>query len=387
MIVGVPREAHSEEKRVGLVPAGVATLKKNNIEVLLESGAGSQAGYPDGAYEDKGARITSRREEVFEKSDIIIQVRGIGANPKLGRFDISRFRKGQALVCQLEPLAALPEIQELAGTGVIAFALEFLPRITRAQSMDILSSQASIAGYKSVILAAEILPRIFPMMTTAAGTLSPARVFVIGAGVAGLQAVATSRRLGAVVQAYDVRPTVKDQVQSLGARFVELELEGAEGRGGYARAMDEDFYRKQQEMMAEVISRSDVVISTAAIPGKRAPILITGAMVSGMVPGSVIVDVAAERGGNCELTRPGEIVEQHGVQIAGPLNLPSSVPFHASLAFSGNITAFLLNLVRDGAIAVNLEDEIIRETLVCRDGLITAPRVQEAVQQQNPERR
>ncbi len=375
--VGVPREVQPEEKRVALTPAGAAALKRLNIDVIIEKGAGVQAGYLDSAYEESGAAISEQRDGVFQGSDIIVQVRGLGANPKLGRFDISRFRRGQAYISQLEPLAAPDEIRQLAESGAVAFALEFLPRITRAQKMDILSSQASIAGYKSVILAAEILPRVFPMMTTAAGTLAAARLFVIGGGVAGLQAIATARRLGAAVTAYDVQPAVKEQVQSLGAKFIELDLETAEGPGGNAKAMDEAFYEKQCAMMTETLSSVDVVITTASLPGKRAPVLITNQMVSQMMPGSVIVDVAAERGGNCELTRPGELIEQHGVHIAGPLNLPGSVPFHASQTFSGNIAAFIENLVKDGRIALNMDDEIIRDTLICRDGAVTARRLQE----------
>lgn len=377
MIIGVPREAHTEEKRVALTPHAASSLKKKGLEILIESGAGMQAGYPDSAYQEAGARILSERNNVFQRSDLIIMVRGYGANPKLGKFDLSRMRKDQLLVCMLEPLASPNEMKELSETGVIAFALELLPRITRAQSMDVLSSQASISGYKAVILAAEFLPRLFPMMTTAAGTLSAARVFVIGAGVAGLQAIATAKRLGAVVQGYDVRASVKEQVQSLGARFVELDLGTAEGQGGYAKEMDEAFYEKQREMMAKVLTQSDVVITTASVPGRRAPVLIDSSMVRGMAPGSVIIDISAERGGNCELTKPGEVVEQHDVTIAGPLNLPSSVPYHASQAYANNIAAFILNLVKDGQAQIDMEDEIIRDTLVCRDGAIVNKAVQE----------
>ena len=382
LTVGVPREAHTEERRVALTPAATATLKKKNIDVIIEQGAGNSAGYPDRAYEEKGAVVVGQRDEVFQKADVIAQVRGLGANGKLGEFDIHRFRQGQLFIAQMEPFASLNEIKALADKGALGFALELVPRITRAQNMDVLSSQASIAGYKAVILAAEILPRLFPMMTTAAGTLTAARVFIIGAGVAGLQAIATARRLGAVINAYDVRPAVKEQVQSLGAKFVELPLETAEGQGGYARAMDEAFYAKQRELMAKVCAASDVVITTAAIPGKKAPILITNEMVAGMTPGSVIVDIAAERGGNCELTRAGEIVEQHGVKVAGPLNLPSSVPFHASQTYANNIVNFLLNMVKDGALTVNAEDEIVRDTLLCRDGAVVNAKLLEALQAQ-----
>jgi H+-translocating NAD(P) transhydrogenase subunit alpha len=288
-------------------------------------------------------------------------------------------RPGQTVIGSFDPLSSPQAVKEVAATGVNALSMELMPRITRAQSMDALSSMATIAGYKAVLLAASELPRIFPMLMTAAGTLKPARVFVIGVGVAGLQAIATARRLGGVVQAYDVRSAVKDQVQSVGAKFVELPLEAgeAEDKGGYAKALDESFYERQREMMARVVADSDVVITTAAVPGKKAPVLVTGEMVAGMTSGSVVVDLAAERGGNCELTKPGETVVEHGVTIMGPTNLPSTVPYHASQMYARNITTFLLHLYKDGSLRLDGDDEILRETLIARGREVAHPRVRE----------
>ena len=278
-----------------------------------------------------------------------------------------------------EPLTAHAATEAVSARGASLFAMELMPRITRAQSMDALSSMASIAGYKAVLLAAHELPRMFPMMMTAAGTLAPARVFVIGAGVAGLQAIASAKRLGARVEAYDVRPAVREQVESLGARFVELPLETAarEDKGGYAKAQDESFYRRQRELMAKTVAASDVVITTAAIPGKKSPVLVTADAVAGMSPGSVIVDLAAERGGNCELTKADETVHVHGVTILGPTNLPSTVPYHASQMYAKNITTFLQHLVKDGAVRFDLDDEITRETLVTHQGAIVHARLRQ----------
>ena len=378
MIVGIPRETYPGARQVALVPDAVSALAKADLEVLVESGAGEAAGYPDKSYRDKGAKLAADRDEVFARADIILQVHAFGANPQ-GDADLERLRKGQAVIAFLEPLSSAKAAQQLAARGAAAFSMELMPRISRAQSMDALSSMATIAGYKAVLLAAGHLPRMFPMMMTAAGTVTPARVFVIGAGVAGLQAIASSRRLGAIVQAYDVRPAVKEQVESLGARFLEIELEAAdsEDTGGYAREMDEKFYRRQREMMTRVIAESDVVVTTAAVPGKKAPVLVTAEMVKGMRPGSVIVDLAAERGGNCELTTPGETVVEHGVSIIGPVNLPTTVPFHSSQMYSKNITTFLLHLVKEGKLTIDPEDEITRETLVAADGEIVHPRVRE----------
>jgi NAD(P) transhydrogenase subunit alpha len=377
--VGVPKETFPGERRVALVPAGAASLKKAGLEVLVERGAGAEAGFPDDRYADAGARIVVARSDLFAAADVITQVRACGANPQAGRRDFELFRDGQILIASCDPLSEPNIMQEAAARKICSFALEMLPRITRAQSMDILSSMATVAGYKAVLLAAGALPRMFPMMMTAAGTVAPARVFVVGAGVAGLQAIATAKRLGAVVQAYDVRAAVKEQVESLGGKFVEFELDtgGSEQSSGYAKEMGEDFYRKQREMMLKVVADNDVVITTAAIPGKKAPILVTGEMVHAMAPRSVIVDLAAERGGNCELTKPGETVVEAGVTIIGSDNLPATVPYHASEMYSKNVSTFLLNLVDHGAVNLNLDDEIIRDTLITRDGDVVNDRVRE----------
>jgi NAD(P) transhydrogenase subunit alpha len=370
MQIGVPTEQWPGERRVALVPASVPALKKAGLEVLVESGAGERAGFPDAAYRDKGAR-TVGRNEAFGAA-VVLQVRVS---------DVPLMHSGQVSIGMADPLGA-PEIaRELASSGVTAFALELIPRITRAQSMDVLSSMATIAGYKAVLLAAGSLPRMFPLLTTAAGTVAPAHVFIVGVGVAGLQAIATARKLGAVVEAYDVRPAVKEQVQSVGAKFVELPLETAqaEDKGGYAKAQDETFYQRQREMMAKVVAANDVVVTTAVVPGKKAPVLVTSDMVRGMAPGSVVVDLAAERGGNCELTRPDEVVVENGVTILGPTNLPATVPYHASQMYAKNITTFLLHLVKDGAVRVDLSDEITRETLIAQHGEVAHARVRAAL--------
>jgi NAD(P) transhydrogenase subunit alpha len=372
MIVGVPRESYPGERRVSLVPAAVPSLKKTGLEVVVEAGAGEEAGYLDAEYADKGAKILPTRNDVFQAADVLIQVLSHGSNDKTGKNDVSLFRRGQALIGFLRPYGSLETIEDIAAKGVTSFSIELMPRTTRAQSMDALSSMATISGYKAVILAADTLPRLFPMMTTAAGTITPGRVLVIGAGVAGLQAIATARRLGAVVSAYDLRPVVKEQVQSLGGRFVELPIEAKEAQdaGGYARAQDETFYKRQSELLGKVVAENDVVITTAVIPGKKSPILVTKEMVAGMAPGSVIVDLAAERGGNCELSSGGETVIEHGVTIIGVYNLASTVPYHASQMYSRNVTSYLLHLVKDGTLNLNTEDEIIRETMVTKDGEI-----------------
>lgn len=378
MIIGVPKETFPGERRVALIPAAIPPLAKAKLDVLIEAGAGVAAGFPDAAYQEKGARIAARRAEVFSAADVILQVRGFGTNPEAGRPDLTLFKRDQIVIGLQDPLSFPNAAKELAGRGVTVFSLELLPRITRAQSMDVLSSMATIAGYKAVLLAAETLPRMFPMMMTAAGTIAPARVFVIGAGVAGLQAIATAKRLGAVVQAYDVRPAVKEQVKSVGAKFVELPLEAgaAEGEGGYAKAMDEAFYQRQRDMMARVVAESDVVISTAAIPGKKAPILVTAKMVEGMPAGSVIVDLAAESGGNCEKTKPGQTATVHGVTIIGTVNLASTVPYHASQMYAKNIATLLLNMIgKEGKFQLKMEDEIVRGTLIARGGNVEHPQV------------
>jgi len=379
MVIGIPKETFPGERRVAIIPASVAALRKSGLEVMVETKAGMSAGYPDSSYIEKGAEIINDRAEIFSSADIILQIRGLGANPVEGKADLDLMREGQTLIAMLEPLSQPEKIEDLAIRKVSAFALELMPRITRAQSMDVLSSMANISGYKAALLAADALPRMFPMLMTAAGTIVAARVFVMGAGVAGLQAIATAHRLGAVVYAYDVRSAVKEQVQSLGAKFVEVDLDtdNAEGQSGYANEMGEDFYQKQQELMAKVIADSDVVITTAAIPGKTAPILITEDMVERMRPRSVIIDLAAENGGNCSLTRPERSIRKHGVTIIGPVNLASTVPYHASQMYAKNITSFLDLLVKEGEININLEDEIIRATLVTHDGDVVNSKIKE----------
>jgi NAD(P) transhydrogenase subunit alpha len=349
------------------------------MEVLVEAGAGVSAGYPDAEYAAKGAKIVAERSDVFSAADVVLQVLCYGSNDRTGKDDLPLLRQGQVLIGFLRPLGSAETVQEIAARGVTSFSVELIPRTTRAQGMDALSSMGTICGYKAVILAADTLPRIFPMLTTAAGTITPGRVFVIGAGVAGLQAIATARRLGAVTSAYDVRPATKEQVHSLGGKFVELPIEAkdAQDARGYATDQDENFYSRQRELFTKVIAENDVVISAAVIPGKKSPILITKEMVAGMAPGSVIVDLAAERGGNCELTEPGEIVVAHGVTILGSLNLASTVPYHASQMYARNISAFLLHLVKDGKLQVDLEDEITRETLLTRGGEVVNARVRE----------
>lgn len=381
MIVGVLRETYPGEHRVALVPAVLPSLKKGGMDVMVESKAGEQAGYPDSAYVEKGATIASSRAQVFEKADCVVQVRLLGANLTEGQADLTGFRKGQILVGMAEALTAPQSVQDLASREVMAFALELMPRITRAQSMDILSSMGTVAGYKAVLIAASSLPKMFPMLMTAAGTVTPAKVLIIGAGVAGLQAISVAKRLGAAVEAYDIRPAVKEQILSLGAKFVELPLEAgaAEDKGGYAKAQDETFYKKQRELLGKVIATSDVVISTAAVPGKKAPILITAEMVGAMAPGSVIVDLAAERGGNCELTKSGHTIVMHGVTIHGPENLSSTVPFHASQMYAKNVATFLLHLVKKGEIQIDMNDEITKETMLTRNGEVVQPRIREVL--------
>ena len=378
MIVGIPQETFPGETRVALIPASVPALAKAGIDVRVQAGSGQAAGFPDSHYVEKGAKVVPSREEVFA-ADVILQVRAAGANPQAGKADLTKLSAGKIVVGLCDPLGQPKANQEFAATGATLFGLELLPRITRAQSMDVLSSQATIAGYRAVLMAAQELPKIFPMLITAAGTLNAAKAFIVGAGVAGLQAIATARRLGAAVSAYDVRPAAKEQITSLGGKVVEMPLDtsASEGKGGYAQAQDEAFYKKQQELMARVVAGSDVVITTAAVPGQKSPVLITRQAVEGMLPGSVIVDLAAERGGNCELTQAGQRVVHNGVTILGPLNLPAEVPQHASQMYAKNISTFLLNLVKDKQVQINMEDEIIRDTLIARDGQIVCARVQQ----------
>ncbi|HXU50394.1 MAG TPA: Re/Si-specific NAD(P)(+) transhydrogenase subunit alpha [Candidatus Binatia bacterium] len=379
MIVGVVKESFPGERRVALIPAVIPNLAKASLEVTVESGAGWQAGYPDEAFAEKGAKIAPDRASVFAAADIVVQVLCYGSNDKTGRADIPLLRRGQVLIGFLRPLGSRQTVEEIAGTGALAFAVEMMPRSTRAQSMDALSSMATVCGYKAVLIAANTLPRLFPMMTTAAGTITPGRVLVVGAGVAGLQAIATAKRLGAVVSGYDLRPAAKEQVQSLGARFVELPIEAkdAQDAGGYAKAQDEAFYARQRELLGRVVSESDVVITTAVVPGKKAPVLVTKEMVQGMAPGSVIVDLAAERGGNCELTRAEETIVVKGVTIVGEINLASTVPYHASQMYARNLVAFLLLLAKGGKLNLNMQDDIIRDTLLTQNGELVNARVRD----------
>jgi H+-translocating NAD(P) transhydrogenase subunit alpha len=378
MRVAVLRETYEGERRVALVPAAVPSLSKLGLEVIVQAGAGAAAGFTDAAYEKAGCKIVSQRGDVAS-AECLVQVRTLGANPEQGKADLPLLRSGQVVIGLCDPLSNPQAAGELAPRGVTVFALELMPRITRAQSMDVLSSMATVAGYRAVLLAATALPKMFPLLTTAAGTLTPAKVFVVGAGVAGLQAIATARRLGAVVSAYDVRSAVKEQIQSLGAKFVEMPLEAgaAEGKGGYAKEMDEEFYRRQRDLLARVVAESDVVITTAAIPGKQAPVLVTTDAVRGMQPGSVIVDLAAERGGNCELTAAGKTIEAHGVTILGPTNLPSEVPYHASQMFAKNATTFLQHLIKDGEFRFDTTDQITRDTMIARGGEVVHPAVRQ----------
>ena len=379
LILGVLRESDPEERRVALVPSAVPGLKKTVAEVLIQRNAGQAAGFADDQYVAKGATIVADRSEVFARANIILQVRSLGACIEFADADIALLRKDQVLIAGCEPLWCPEAIGKAAATGATVFSLELLPRITRAQSMDILSSMATIAGYRAVLLAAIDSPRMFPMMMTAAGTLKPARVLVIGAGVAGLQAIASAKRMGAVVFGYDIRPAVKEQVESLGGKFVVLDVkaDNTESVGGYAKQMSDEFYRQQREALKKVIAGCDVVITTAAIPGKTAPVLVTREMIEAMAPGSVVVDIAAERGGNCEVTVAGESVELNGVKVLGPVNLASSIPVHASEMFSRNITTFLMPMIKSGSVKIDTADEIIRETLVARNGEVVNDRVRE----------
>jgi NAD(P) transhydrogenase subunit alpha len=379
VIIGVPKETYPGERRVALVPMVLPTLTKAGFEVIVETQAGMQAGYPDSQYTEKGAQVVTVRSDLFAKADIILQVLSYGSNDITGKNDLPLLRRNQILIGFLRPFGSREVIQEIAGSGVTAFSVELVPRTTRAQSMDALSSMGTICGYKAVLIAADTHPRIFPMLTTAAGTITPARVFVIGAGVAGLQAIATARRLGAVASAYDLRPAAKEQVQSLGGRFIELPIEAkdAQDARGYARAQDENFYQRQRELLGRVVKESDVVITAAVIPGKTSPVLVTEEMVKGMSPGSVIFDLAAERGGNCELTKAGATVVRHGVTIIGAINVASGVPYHASQMYARNVTAFLLYIIKEQKLQLNLNDEIVRETLVTHEGEVVNARVRE----------
>ncbi len=379
MKVSVLKETYPGEMRVALAPANVPQLAKIGVDVVVEAGAGAAAGYLDKQYQEKGATLAVDRAAAIADADLIAQVRSVGANPEAGQDDLAAFRSGQMVLGMSDPLGNPAAAAVMAEKGLTSFALELIPRTTRAQSMDVLSSMATIAGYRAVLLAAVELPKMFPMMTTAAGTLRPAKVFILGVGVAGLQAIATAKRLGGVVQAYDLRPACREQVESLGAKFVELNLDTGESedKGGYAKAMDEAFYQRQRELLADIAAECDVVITTAAIPGRKSPLLITTNAVERMPPGSVVVDLAAERGGNCEVSKADERVVHQGVTILGPTNLPAEVPQHASQMFSNNVTKFLINLIKEGQVNWNMDDEIICETLVTRDREVVHPRLRD----------
>ena len=381
MTVGVLRENYADERRVALVPVHAGQLVQAGATVVLEAGAGADAGYRDQDYRTKGAEIADNAADVLSRATVLLTVRfAAAADSDVERVD--QLSQGAAVIGFLDPWQPHESFARMRDRGVSSFAMELIPRITRAQSMDALSSMANLAGYKAAILGAGHLPKMLPMMMTAAGTIVPARVFIVGVGVAGLQAIATARRLGALVSAYDVRPEVKEQVQSLGARFVEMELEArdAETTDGYARAMDEEFYRRQRELMTGVLSESDIVITTAVVPGRAAPTLVSREMVEAMAPGSVIVDLAAERGGNCELTRAGETVVHEGVTILGPLNLASTLARDASRLYSKNITAFLQAMVKDGEPAIDTQDEIVAATVVTHARAIPSDRIRERLQ-------
>jgi H+-translocating NAD(P) transhydrogenase subunit alpha len=381
MIIAVPKESYPDEYRVALVPSFVEPLIGAGHQIMIEQEAGAASGYPDEQFIDKGAQVVTNRRELIRDADAVFLVRGPDARRDGGGFDISLLHEGQLLIGFLNPLTAVETVKRMAAQGVTALALELIPRISRAQSMDALSSMTSLAGYKAVLLAAAELPKIFPLMMTAAGSLAPARVFVIGAGVSGLQACATAKRMGALVKAYDVRPAVREQVESVGAAFVEFDLPDrqAQDGNGYAMVQDEAFYARQREEMARVVAESDVVIATAGIPGRQAPILITEEMVRAMKPRSVIVDVVAEMGGNCTLTQPGKTIVAHGVTIMGPLNLPSTLAYHASQLLSRNITTLFDHLTnRDGRLNLNLTEQITTEALVCHQGELVSPRVRAA---------
>ncbi|HLZ96148.1 MAG TPA: Re/Si-specific NAD(P)(+) transhydrogenase subunit alpha [Candidatus Dormibacteraeota bacterium] len=371
MKVAIPKETAAGERRVALVPDTATKLIPAGLEVAVQAGAGAAAYLPDAAYEAVGVKVVPALAELLKDAGAVLKVQP----PDLS--EVKLLNRGAVLISFLQPSTQSDIVRALAAQGVTAFSLELVPRISRAQSMDALSSQASAAGYKSVLMAAERLGKFFPMMMTAAGTVAPARVLVMGAGVAGLQAIATARRLGAVVSAYDVRPAVKEEVQSLGATFIELPLEAQEGEGGYAREQSEDFLRKQRELIGEHIAKSDVVITTAAVPGRRAPLLVTADMVKGMRPGSVVVDLAAESGGNVELTKPGEEIDVNGVTIVGIRNVPSTMPLHASQLYARNVANLLLHLVKDGAINLDFEDEITKGACVTHAGEIVSERAKQ----------
>jgi NAD(P) transhydrogenase subunit alpha len=376
VIIGIPSEIKAGEKRVAMSPANVQSLTDRSVKVLIQADAGSAAGYPDAEYSAAGATITADRAEIFASADIILQVQSFGSNNENSDDDLAQLRSGQLIIGMMDPLASPQAAQAVADRGATAIALELVPRISRAQSMDVLSSMATLAGYKAVLMGASAAPRIFPMLMTAAGTLQPARVLIMGVGVAGLQACATAKRLGAVVEAYDVRPAAREQILSVGAKPIELDLDTgeSEGAGGYAKEQGEDFLRRQRELMTEVVAQQDIIITTAAIPGAKSPILVTEDMVKAMKPGAVIVDLAAERGGNCDLTEQGKTVMAHDVTILGPENVPSELAYHASQMLGKNMQTLLeLILDEEGNLNLDFNDEIVAGTVVAHQGEVPHP--------------
>lgn len=379
LILGIPCETHPEERMVSLVPQNVAALKELGVEVLIENNAGIKAGFNNQQYEDAGASILTSRTEIFNSANIIAQVRGPSKNPESGQKDIANLGDTHIIIGFLHPHFSINEMHQIAQKGTTSIAMELIPRITKAQNMDALSSLANLAGYKSVLLAASVMPKIFPLMMTASGTIRPAKILVLGAGVAGLQAIATAKRLGALVTGYDIRPAVKEQVESLGAKFLEDDFKNTEVEtdSGYAKEMSDDFYANQQKLLLRAIAETDAVITTAAIPGKKAPILITSEMVSNMKAGSVIVDLAAETGGNCELTEINQTVNHNGVSIVGTTNLHSTLPTDASQVYSNNISNLVSYIVKNNDSEIKIEDPILKEVVVTHKGNIVHPVIKE----------
>ncbi|MFP4102882.1 Re/Si-specific NAD(P)(+) transhydrogenase subunit alpha [Coleofasciculus sp.] len=376
MKIALVKEIEVGENRVALIPDIVARLVKQGLEIWVENGAGEASFFSDRAYEEAGATLVSDPGKLWAEADVIVKV-GIPKDD-----EINQMREGSTLISFLSPLGKPEVAQKLANRKVTAFSMELIPRTSRAQSMDALSSQAGVAGYKAVLIAAAALPKFFPMLTTAAGTIKPSKVFILGAGVAGLQAIATARRLGAMVEAFDIRPAVKEEVQSLGAKFVEVDLqEDTVAEGGYAKEVSDAAKQRTQEVIAEQVKQSDVVITTAQVPGKKAPLLVTEEMVEQMSPGSVIVDLAAEQGGNCAVTEAGKDIVRHGVTVIGPINVPSSMPTHASQMYAKNISTLLQYLVKEGQLQLNFEDDIVDSTCITHGGEIRNQRVKDALSQ------
>lgn len=382
MIIGVAREVTPGETRVALAPAAVRRLSEQGLEVRVQPDAGLKSGHLDSDYESAGATLAADARQIFAESDILVRVQALLMHPETGQYEAEMLPEGGCLIGVLQPYANLETVRRLAERRISSFSLDLMPRIARAQSMDVLSSMSTVAGYRAVLIAASTLPKLFPLMMTAAGTLKPARVLVLGAGVAGLQAIATARKLGALVEAFDIRPAVKEQVESLGARFVEAETvsEKAEDAGGYAKEQTQAQLEEQRRVLARHMAEADAVICTALVPGRRAPVLMTAEQVKGMRPGSVVVDLAAEQGGNCELSEPGQTVTVEGVQIHGPLNLPSALPVHATQMFSQNLLNYLQHLIREGKLHLDLSDELTSGPLVTHDGRIVHEGVRKAAE-------